>query len=63
MQVNDDFYEQLIQKKVNRILDDLKRDGCSSLKSGPFMFPPTLTLPLEGGGMGGGASAKVQKRR
>jgi len=63
MQVNDDYYEQLTQKKVNRILDDLKRDGCSSLKSGPFMFPPTLTLPLEGGGMGGGASAKVQKRR
>src|SRR5437667_3847107 len=63
MQVNDDYYEQLTQKKVNRILDDLKRDGCSSLKSGPFMFPPTLTLPLEGGGRGGGASAKGQKRR
>ena len=54
MQVNDDYYEQLTQKKVNRILDDLKRDGKSSLASGPFMVPPTVALPLEGGGMGGG---------
>ena len=61
MQVNDDFYEQLIQKKVNRILDDLKRDGSSSLKSGPFMFPPTPTLPLEGGGRDGGVPVKGHK--
>jgi hypothetical protein len=54
MQVNDDYFEQLTQEKVNRILDDLKREGKSPLASGPFMFPPTLALPLEGGGMGGG---------
>ncbi|TLY24933.1 MAG: NADH-quinone oxidoreductase subunit NuoF [Nitrospirae bacterium] len=39
MQVNDDYFEQLTQEKVNRILDDLKRDGKSQLASGPFMFP------------------------
>jgi len=39
MQVNDDYFEQLTQEKVNRILDDLKRDGKSQLATGPFMFP------------------------
>jgi len=39
MQVNDDYFEQLTQEKVNRILDDLKRDGKSPLATGPFMFP------------------------
>src|SRR5207249_1708897 len=39
MQVNDDYYEQLTQEKVNRILDDLKRDGKCPLATGPFMFP------------------------
>jgi NADH-quinone oxidoreductase subunit F len=39
MQVNNDYYEQLTQEKVNRILDDLKRDGKSPLATGPFMFP------------------------
>src|SRR5437867_6310871 len=39
MQVNDDYFEQLTQEKLNRILDDLKREGSSSLKSGPFMLP------------------------
>src|SRR3989442_6541153 len=39
MQVNDDYFEQLTQEKLNRILNDLKRDGKSSLASGPFMFP------------------------
>src|SRR2546425_12549833 len=39
MQVNNDYFEQLNLEKVNRILDDLKRDGKSSLASGPFMFP------------------------
>jgi len=39
MQLNDDYYERLTQDKVNRILDDVKRDGKSSLASGPFMFP------------------------
>src|SRR2546427_4327492 len=39
MQVNDDYFEQLTQEKLNRILNDLKRDGKSSLASGPFMYP------------------------
>lgn len=42
MQVNDDYYEQLSEEKVGRVLEDLKRDGTCSLKSGPFMYP----LPL-----------------
>src|SRR2546425_764109 len=39
MQVNDDYFEQLTQEKLNHILDDLKRDGKSPLATGPFMFP------------------------
>jgi NADH-quinone oxidoreductase subunit E len=39
MQVNDDYYEQLTEEKVGRILTDLKRDGTSPLKRGPFMLP------------------------
>lgn len=39
MQVNDDYYERLTEAKVDRILADLKRDGTSPLKSGPFMCP------------------------
>jgi NADH-quinone oxidoreductase E subunit len=39
MQINDDYYERLTQDRVNRVLDDVKRDGKSSLASGPFMFP------------------------
>jgi NADH-quinone oxidoreductase E subunit len=39
MQINDDYYERLTEEKVDRILADLKRDGTSSLKSGPFMWP------------------------
>ena len=39
MQINDDYYERLTQEKVDRILADLKRDGTSPLKSGPFMWP------------------------
>ena len=42
MQVNDDFYEQLTEEKLGRILDDLTRDGTCPLKTGPFMYP----LPL-----------------
>ena len=42
MQVNDDYYERLTQDKVNRILDDLKRDGTCPLATGPFMFPEPL---------------------
>ena len=39
MQVNDEYYEKLTEEKVDRILADLKRDGTSALKTGPFMFP------------------------
>lgn len=39
MQINDDYYERLTEDKVDRILADLKRDGTSPLKSGPFMWP------------------------
>ena len=42
MQVNDDYYEQLSEEKVGRVLDDLKRDGTCSLKTGPFMYPQPL---------------------
>src|SRR6266571_5852794 len=38
MQVNDDYFEQLTQEKLNRILDDLKREGKCPLATGPFMF-------------------------
>jgi NADH-quinone oxidoreductase subunit E len=41
MQINDDYYESLSQEKVDRILDDLKREGRSSLASGPFIVPLT----------------------
>lgn len=39
MQINDDYYERLTEEKVDRILADLKRDGTSALKSGPYMWP------------------------
>jgi NADH-quinone oxidoreductase E subunit len=39
MQINEDFYERLTQDRVNRILDDLKRDGKCALATGPFMWP------------------------
>jgi NADH-quinone oxidoreductase subunit E len=39
MQVNDDYYESLTQEKLNRILDDLKREGRCALASGPFLVP------------------------
>ncbi|HQU28066.1 MAG: NAD(P)H-dependent oxidoreductase subunit E [Nitrospirales bacterium] len=42
MQVNDDYYEQLTEDKLKRVLDDLRRDGTSTLKSGPFMFPQSV---------------------
>ncbi len=38
-QINDDYYERLTEEKVDRLLADLKRDGTSPLKSGPFMWP------------------------
>ncbi|TKB79577.1 MAG: NADH-quinone oxidoreductase subunit NuoE [Nitrospira sp.] len=39
MQINDEYYERLTEDKVDRILADLKRDGTSPLKTGPFMWP------------------------
>jgi NADH-quinone oxidoreductase E subunit len=42
MQINDEYYEYLTKDKVDRILDDLKRDGKSSLASGPFLIPLQL---------------------
>jgi NADH-quinone oxidoreductase subunit E len=39
MQINEDYYERLTEEKVDRILADLRRDGTSPLKSGPFMWP------------------------
>lgn len=39
MQINDDYYERLTEEKVDRILADLKTNGTSPLKSGPYMWP------------------------
>lgn len=39
MQINDDYYEQLTEAKVDQILADLKKTGTSLLKTGPFMWP------------------------
>ncbi|MFO0706883.1 MAG: NADH-quinone oxidoreductase subunit NuoE [Nitrospira sp.] len=39
MQINDDYYERLTEQKVDQILADLKTNGASSLKSGPYMWP------------------------
>ena len=44
MQVNDDYYEGITEHKLDRILADLRRDGTSSLKSGPFMLPEAQQL-------------------
>lgn len=43
MQINDDYYERLTEEKLDRILADLRRDGTSPLKSGPFMWPEPAT--------------------
>ena len=39
MQANEDYYEQLTEDKLDRILADLRSAGTSPLKSGPFMWP------------------------
>ncbi len=39
MQVNDDYYDRLTEEKLDRILNDLKRDGTCPLKAGPFICP------------------------
>ena len=42
MQINDDYYERLTEEKLDRILSDLKTNGSSALKTGPFMWPEPL---------------------
>ena len=39
LQINDQYYEYLTTERVDRILEDLKRDGKSHLASGPYMIP------------------------
>lgn len=39
MQINEDYYEQLTENKLDRILAELRSTGTSHLKSGPFMWP------------------------
>ena len=39
MQVNDDYFEQLTEEKISRVLDDLAKDGDCSLKVGRLCFP------------------------
>ncbi|MGQ0809601.1 MAG: complex I 24 kDa subunit family protein [Nitrospiraceae bacterium] len=41
-QETDDYNERLTEDKVERILADLRTDGTSSHKSGPFMWPEPL---------------------
>jgi NADH-quinone oxidoreductase E subunit len=44
MQINDDYYEQLTENKLDRILADLRLTGTSPLKSGPFMWPESANV-------------------
>jgi len=46
MQINDDYYEQLTNEKVGQVVEDLRRDGTSSLKTGPFLFPVPAPFSL-----------------
>ena len=39
MQINEDYYEQVTEDKLDRILADLRTTGSSDLKSGPFLWP------------------------
>lgn len=39
VQINNRYYENLTVEKVDRILEDLKREGKSSMASGPFQLP------------------------
>lgn len=47
MQINDDYYERLTEEKVDRILADLKTTGTSALKSGPYLWPESVTVKRE----------------
>ena len=42
MMINDDYYEQLTEDRLDRIISDLRSTGTSSLKTGPFMWPEPL---------------------
>ena len=44
MQVNGDYYEGITEEKLDRILADLKRDGTSTLKTGPFILPEPVAM-------------------
>lgn len=44
MQINEDYYERVTEDKLDRILADLRSTGTSSLKSGPFMWPESVTV-------------------
>jgi len=39
MQINEDYYEYLTPERVDRILEDLRREGRSPLASKPFKIP------------------------
>jgi NADH-quinone oxidoreductase E subunit len=43
MQINDDYYENLTPEKVDRILEDLRREGKSPLATGRFQLPLNIT--------------------
>ena len=47
MQVNEDYYEQLTEEKLDRILADLRTTGTSPLKRGPFMWPESIAVKGE----------------
>ena len=47
IQINEDYYEQLTEDKLDRILSDLRSTGTSSLKSGPFMWPESVAVNSE----------------
>ena len=47
MQINDAYYERLTEEKVDRILADLRTAGTSTLKSGPYLWPESVTVKRE----------------
>lgn len=50
MQINDDYYENLTVKKIDRILADLKAKGRSALVSGRLRVPAEGSCPASGNG-------------
>ncbi|MFO0702114.1 MAG: NAD(P)H-dependent oxidoreductase subunit E [Nitrospira sp.] len=47
MQINEDYYEQVTENKLDRILTDLRSTGTSTLKTGPFMWPEPVGVKGE----------------